>query len=179
MEEIDVVVLLRGVNVGSANRVAMADLRSLLEGMRFKRVRTLLNSGNVVCAAPGPPETIGSRIERALSETLGVKAAVVVLNNHELSVIARENTLQRRADNPSRLLVAITSQAADLRGLAPLVAKDWGKEALAKGSRAAYLWCPDGVIRSALVKAVNNALGGSVTFRNWATMTKLLRLVEA
>ena len=41
------IALLRGVNVGRAKRVAMADLRSLLEGLGCTEVRTLLNSGNV------------------------------------------------------------------------------------------------------------------------------------
>jgi uncharacterized protein (DUF1697 family) len=47
------VALLRGVNnIGAANRVAMADLRALVEDLGFRDVRTLLNSGNVVFSTP-------------------------------------------------------------------------------------------------------------------------------
>jgi len=42
------VALLRGINVGKAKRIAMADLRALIEGLGYTDVRTLLNSGNVV-----------------------------------------------------------------------------------------------------------------------------------
>ncbi|MGH7659270.1 MAG: DUF1697 domain-containing protein, partial [Gemmatimonadales bacterium] len=42
------VALLRGINVGTARRVAMADLRALMESLGYTGVRTLLNSGNVV-----------------------------------------------------------------------------------------------------------------------------------
>ena len=42
------VALLRGINVGRANRVTMVDLRALFETMGYIDVRTLLNSGNVV-----------------------------------------------------------------------------------------------------------------------------------
>lgn len=43
------VALLRGINnIRAARRVAMADLRVLFEGLGFRDVRTLLNSGNVV-----------------------------------------------------------------------------------------------------------------------------------
>ena len=42
------VALLRGINVGRNKRIAMADLRSLCEGLGFEHVRTLLQSGNVV-----------------------------------------------------------------------------------------------------------------------------------
>ena len=47
------VVLIRGINVGRAKRVAMADLRSLVEDLGYKDVRTLLNSGNVIFTASG------------------------------------------------------------------------------------------------------------------------------
>ena len=46
------VALFRGINVGRAKRVAMADLRTLFEGLGYGDVRTLLNSGNVVFSAP-------------------------------------------------------------------------------------------------------------------------------
>jgi uncharacterized protein (DUF1697 family) len=42
------VALFRGINVGKAKRIAMADLRKLFEGLGYGDVRTLLNSGNVV-----------------------------------------------------------------------------------------------------------------------------------
>jgi len=42
------VALLRGINVGRAKRVAMADLRTLVESLGYREVSTLLNSGNVV-----------------------------------------------------------------------------------------------------------------------------------
>ena len=47
------VALLRGINVGTAKRVAMEDLRALMGGLGYGDVRTLLNSGNVVFSANG------------------------------------------------------------------------------------------------------------------------------
>ena len=46
------VALLRGINVGTAKRIAMADLRGVMTGLGYSDVRTLLNSGNVVFTAP-------------------------------------------------------------------------------------------------------------------------------
>jgi uncharacterized protein (DUF1697 family) len=48
------IALLRGINVGRAKRVPMADLRALVEGLGFSNVRTLLNTGNVVFETPRP-----------------------------------------------------------------------------------------------------------------------------
>lgn len=49
------VALLRGVNVGGAKRVPMAQLRTLLSDLGYTQVATLLNSGNAVFGAPGAP----------------------------------------------------------------------------------------------------------------------------
>ena len=170
--------LLRGVNVGSAKRVAMADLRALVESLGFGEVRTLLNSGNVVYSAPGvAPADAAARIAAALPERLGVSASVVALGAAELAEAVAENPLAAVADNPSRLLVAVPSDpGAIASSLAPLTESDWAPEALAVGPRVAYLWCPDGVIASALAAAVGRALGDAVTSRNWTTMVKLAAL---
>jgi len=169
--------LLRGINVGTAKRIAMADLRALIEGLGFADVRTLLNSGNVAYSAPGvAPARAAARIEAALPERLGVSARVVALAAAELAAAVETNPLAAVAVNPSRLLVAVPTRPAGVELLAPLAERDWGAEALAVGPRVAYLWCPDGVIASALAAAVGRALDDAVTSRNWTTMVKLAAL---
>ena len=65
------VALLRGINVGRAKRVAMAELRALIEGLGYGDVRTLLNSGNVVFSASAATAgNAASRIEEALAKKL-------------------------------------------------------------------------------------------------------------
>ena len=169
--------LLRGVNVGPAKRVAMADLRALVGDLGYHDVRTLMNSGNVVYRAPGvTPAVAAARIEAALAERLGVSCRVVVLTAAELAAAVAVDPFAGVAVNPSRLLVAVPADAAGLAALAPLAALDWGAEALVLGRRVTYLWCPDGVIASRVSAAVNAALGDGVTSRNWTTMVKLSAL---
>ena len=63
------VALIRGINVGKAKRVAMADLKALVEELGHREVATLLNSGNVVfTAAGGRPAEAASRIEEAMGK---------------------------------------------------------------------------------------------------------------
>ena len=51
------VALLRGVNVGKAKLVLMAELHALLSGIGYTGVTTLPNSGNsIFCAARGAPK---------------------------------------------------------------------------------------------------------------------------
>jgi uncharacterized protein (DUF1697 family) len=173
------VALLRGVNnAGSTKRVAMADLRALVEGLGFRDVRTLLNSGNVVFTAPERKGgEVAARIEKALASRLGVACSVSVLSGHEVAAVVRENPFGKVADNPSRLLVLVPRTSLDRARFKPLIAKRWNPEALALGKRVAYLWCANGVADSALWPAVDRALERTGTARNMATMTKLLALL--
>lgn len=173
------VALLRGINVGRAKRVAMADLRALVEGLGYGDVRTLLNSGNVVFTAPGvAPGAAAARIEEALVARLGVSSRVTVLTAAELAAAVTENPLLEVANDPSRLLVAFLAKPSDRSRLKPLVEQDWSPEVLSVGTRVAYIWCPEGILASRLPEAVGRALGDGVTTRNWATVTKLQALAE-
>ena len=173
------VALLRGVNVGRARRVAMADLRALVESLGCADVRTLLNSGNVVFS---PPRTgtsgMSDAIEHALRDRLGVASRVTVLSATELDEIVAENPFAGTAVEASRLLVAFCRDADGPRKLAPLLAEEWGTDALAVGQRAAYLWCASGILGSALPESVTRVLRDGVTTRNWATVLKLQALTK-
>lgn len=167
------IALIRGINVGRAKRVAMGDLRVLVEDLGHGDVRTLLNSGNVVFTSTDAAERAGRRIEVAMTTQLGVSAKVIVITAKELAAIIEGNTLAAVARDPSRLLIGVLARAADRARVAPLLARKWSPEAFALGPRAAYMWCPNGILHSALGDAVSKALGDSVTSRNWATMTRL------
>lgn len=172
------VALIRGINVGRAKRVAMADLRVLLANLGYRDVRTLLNSGNIVFTVPPKiRDAPAIRIERALASRLGLSARVTVLTAMDLAAAIAENPLGRVADNPSRLLVFVLMNPPDRSKLKELTERDWGPEAIEIGRRVAYLWCPAGIIESPLAAAAGRILGDAVTVRNWATMSKLHALV--
>jgi uncharacterized protein (DUF1697 family) len=172
------VALLRGINIGRARRVAMADLRDLFADIGYRDARTVLNSGNVVFRAPGATGAAAARLEAALVAHLGVPARVTVLTAGEFETAAVGDPLAGTARDPSRLLLAFLADPADRPKLAPLAEQDWTPEAFAIGDRAAYLWCPDGVIASRLAKALDRALGDAVTTRNQATVAKVLALAD-
>jgi uncharacterized protein (DUF1697 family) len=174
------VALLRGINVGRAKRVAMADLRALVESLGYTDVQTLLNSGNVVFTAPGvKPGDAAARIEEALPKRTGVSSRITVLTAEELAAVVDENPLLDVAHDPTRLFVAVLASKADRRKLEPLQKQDWAPEVLALGTRVAFIWCPEGLLASKLPEAVGKALGDAVTTRNWATLTKLHALAES
>jgi uncharacterized protein (DUF1697 family) len=173
MENTQQVALLRGINVGRAKRVAMADLRKLLGDLGFAQVRTVLNSGNVVYdGGKVAPADAAARIEEALVLKLGVAARVTVLSASQFAELIEQNTLAPAAD-AARLLALVLNNPADVQRLASLLQQPWQPEALALGRWAAYAWCPDGVLASKVVAALGVLLGDGVTSRNWATMQRL------
>jgi uncharacterized protein (DUF1697 family) len=157
----------------------MADLRALVEGLGFRDVRTLLNSGNVIFSLQSDRRgDVVARIEKALASRFGIDCRVTVLSGKEVAAAVHDNPLANVADNPSHLLVVVPRTPADHNRLRPLLKKRWAPEALALGKRVAYLWCAKGVGRSRLWAEVDRALARSGTARNIATMTKLLALIE-
>ena len=166
------VLLLRGINVGKAKRVAMADLRALVASLGCTDVKTLLNSGNVVCTT-AKPDGLAARVEKAMTSKLGVTARVTAISADELAAIVGGHPLEGVATDPSRLLVAVLEDVKDRPKLVALSKQDWASERIEVGKRWAYLWLPDGVIQSRLAKAMDKSLGDAVTSRNWTTITKL------
>ena len=89
------VALFRGINVGKAKRIAMADLRALLVKLGYSRVATLLNSGNVVFSGDAQPAARhGVRIRAAVANKLGVDALVIVKSRKAIADMLAENGLQ-------------------------------------------------------------------------------------
>ncbi len=157
----------------------MADLRTLFEGLGFREVRTLLNSGNVIfSASKSGPNSAGARIEKALAAKLGFACPVILLSAEEVAAVVRDNPLSRVATNPSYLLVVAPQDPLRIEKLKPLLKQKFAPETLALGKRVAYLWCANGVARSPLWAAVDRALERTGTARNISTFTKARALIE-
>lgn len=169
------IALLRGINVGRAKRIAMADLRAVVAGLGHGDVRTILNSGNVLFDSEEgtSPNRLAPRIQAAIAERLGVSARVMVFREKEVAEIVRENPIPE-FDDPSRFLVAFVASPADLGKLEPLTREVWAPDQLVIGSRAAYLWCAGGILESRMLPAFTKVAGDAVTTRNWATVLKLV-----
>ncbi len=174
------VALLRGVNVGKAKRVPMAEFRELLSGLGYTEVVTLLNSGNAVFrATKGAPAKHAATIAAALAAELSVEVPVVVKSAKEFAAIVAENPIVAEAEQHSRLLVAFAPDPRALTSLAavqPLVA---APEQFAIGKHAAYLLCASGILQSKAGEALLGKAGKLATTRNWATTLKLHALASA
>jgi uncharacterized protein (DUF1697 family) len=170
------VALLRGVNVGGAKRVPMAEWRAQLQQLGYTDVATLLNSGNAVFgAARGSATRHAAQIAESLRTGLGVDVPVIVKSAGELDAIVAANPIADPAE-PSRLLVVFAPDAATLAGLEPIGSLVAAPERFEIGRHAAYLHCPQGILKSRAGEALLGRAGRGVTTRNWTTTLKLRAL---
>lgn len=172
------VALFRGINVGKAKRIAMADLRELLEKQGHENVRTLLNSGNAVFTARSQAAgQLASRIRTEVAKKLGVDALVIVKSGEDVAAIIKGNALAKVCTDDSRLLVAVANEAKAIAALKEIAGRDWGDEQVHLGKHAAYLWCANGILESKAAVAMLKELENLGTTRNWATMNKIHALM--
>jgi uncharacterized protein (DUF1697 family) len=174
------VAFLRGINVGRNKRVAMADLRRLLQDLGYGDVITHLNSGNAIYTSALDPSTTADAIEQALVSVLGVAAKVVVRTHAELAAAVAANPLRAVATDPAKQLLGFLSavpEAQHVQALALPPGDGAGDDQFRIDDRHLYLWCPRGVLDS-VFSTVNwdKRLGVTVTMRNWNTVTRLVDL---
>ena len=180
------VALLRGINVGRRNRVAMADLRRLAEELGHTEVATYIQSGNVLFTSPDTDcDLLADAFEQTIAENLTVRPAVVVLSRADLAQVVADNPFPGEAD--PRCLHAVFRRT-ELAPDAVAAVEEAQRRALAKGSRdqalpvgrALFLRTPDGLGRSELAVQLARAKGqADGTARNWATVNKLMSMLDA
>jgi uncharacterized protein (DUF1697 family) len=174
------VALLRGINVGKAKRIPMAELRTLLTRMGYTQVATLLNSGNVVFQAAGGTAANHARdIAKAISHKLKTEVPVIVKPARELSAIIVENPIKADVSDHSRLLVGFVQDPKTLSDLEAVKSLVVPPEQFSVGKRAAYLWCAAGILESKAAAALLGKAGRSATSRNMATVLKLEALAKS
>ncbi len=178
------VALLKGINVGKAKRVAMADLRAMLSELGYHDVVTHLQSGNAAFTAAASAAEVAAALESALHDQLDLNIPVVVRTHAELAAALAADPWADIADDPAKHLIGFFSGVPDPARLAAFELFVAGKDVDPEvGGRYrisgdhCYLWCPAGV-RGSLFGTVSwdRQLGVTVTMRNWSTARKLLEM---
>jgi uncharacterized protein (DUF1697 family) len=173
------IVLLRGINLGARNRIAMPELRRVLSDAGYDHVRTYVQSGNVVLSSDEAPDELARECERVIEEAFGLDIDVVVRTRNELAKVVRRNPLGDVATNPKRYQVSFLSEKLDRAKLQELEALAVDSERFVAIGRELYAWHPEGVARSKLwARLAGKGLGVTATARNWTTVTSLLALAD-
>jgi uncharacterized protein (DUF1697 family) len=179
------VALLRGINVGGKNKVAMADLRQIAEALGHTEIATYIQSGNLVfTSADENASTLADALESEIARRLDVRPAVVVLSRADLAQVIADNPFPEES-NPKALHAVFHREPITDQTIAAVA--DAEQKAQAKGSRdeAAVVGCtlfmrtPDGLGRSELAAQLARSVSKTAgTARNWATVNRLLEMLD-
>ncbi|MBO0823600.1 MAG: DUF1697 domain-containing protein [Actinobacteria bacterium] len=176
--------LLRGINVGGHNKVAMADLRQIAADLGYTDISTYIQSGNLMFSSDDPDAAgHADLLQKAIAERLGVHAGVVVLTAGELDAVITGNPFPNET-NDRCVHAVLRTGPMDSRALTAVA--EAVRKARERGSRdnaivvgqTLYLHTPDGFGRSDLAaRLVSSAAQAGGTARNWATVNKLRALL--
>jgi uncharacterized protein (DUF1697 family) len=172
------IALLRGINLGGRNRIAMKELSALFSEAGCGSVATYIQSGNVVFQAAAPlARKIPLLIEEAIQDRFGLNVPVVTRSAGELRKVVGGNPFLKKGEDVSKLHVVFLADAPSGSVLKALNPDRSPPDAFAVRGREIYLHCPNGYGRSKLTNAYFDAkLGTTSTVRNWRTVTTLLEL---
>lgn len=149
----------------------MAVLCQHLEEAGFERVRTYIQSGNILLLSDLPKELLSQRIHYLIKERIGADLAALVFLPEELQ--AWVDSLPFADDlDPSRIFFTMTMACPTADRLQALAEKTWDE-----AERCAYIYSPKGYKNTRLTNnALERYLGVTCTTRNLNTIRRLLSL---
>ena len=172
--------MLRGINVGGNKQIRMDTLRGIYEEFGFSKVRSYVQSGNVVFeSSEQDPFGLEKRIEAQIERICGFSIPVFIRQAHELQEILSCNPfLYERNEDSSKLHVTFLHQSPLERAWSKLVSPSGILDEFSRGELAVYLFCPNGYGKTKLSNSFfERKLGVSVTTRNWNTVNALYKMV--
>ncbi|MFD0154379.1 DUF1697 domain-containing protein [Streptomyces sp. NPDC055721] len=175
--------LLRGINVSGHRKVPMAELRSVLEGLGHRNVRTYLQSGNAVFTTDtdATEGELTTALEDAIERHFGFRVDCLVRDGDYLEAVAEACPFPAAELEGKQLHAIYYSGPAEPERFAAIDREAYRPEEFALGDRVLYLYVPDGLGRSKLGDVVTRpslTKGLVATARNWNTVVKLIEMTH-
>jgi uncharacterized protein (DUF1697 family) len=171
--------LLRGINVGGKNKLAMKDLAETFAAAGCGDVRTFIQSGNVLfTASPALAARLPAAISSQIAERFGIRTSLVVRTAAELADVVASNPFLKQGAAEETLHVLFLESSPAPERIATLDPGRSPPDAFVVRGREVFLQLPGGVARSKLTNAYfDSRLATMGTARNWRTVTKLLEML--
>ena len=171
------VMLLRGINVGGANKIKMADLKALVETLGARDVAHYIQSGNLVFSGVIDATAFEDIVAREIELRHGFRPRVLVLAAEDFRGIIAAYPYPEADDDPKTGHVwFLTGDATPDRAALDALAAETERFEIAP--RAFYLHAPNGIGRSKLAEKVERLLGVPATARNLNTCAKLVEMLD-
>jgi uncharacterized protein (DUF1697 family) len=173
--------MLRGINVGAHKRIKMDTLRQSFEALGFEKVKTFIQSGNVVFKT-GKLSTItlSKRIEARILSDVGFPVSVVSRTVDEMCDTIENNPFVKdRGIDQEKLHVMFLSATPAPPALEKLEALTAPPDQFRCLGKEIYLYLPNGTAESKLMKSpLDRVLSVVTTTRNWRTVNSVHKMCQ-
>lgn len=173
--------MLRGVNLGSHNRIKMDELRALYESLKLEDPRSYVQSGNIIFRSKekSSPQ-LSKKIQDAIGKKFGCRPEVIIRTVEEIRrAIAASPFAKRKDIEPGKLLVTFLASEPPKEALAAIDSLKSHPEEIHLKGRQMYIYFPNGIGTSKLPwSQVEKHLKVTGTARNWNSVTKMLEIAE-
>jgi uncharacterized protein (DUF1697 family) len=173
------IAMLRGINIGPHKRMKMEKLRSSCEELGFVKVKTYIQSGNIVFqAAKLSSAAAAKKIEAQIVKDFGFSADVISRTAEEMKKVVEANTLLREPGiDPSKFHVVFLAEAPSPGAIRKLEALTLSPDKVRHAGKEIYFYFPNGVSGSSVWKHnLDRVMSVSGTMRNWNTVNTLYEM---
>ncbi|WP_144555284.1 DUF1697 domain-containing protein [Bacillus sp. X1(2014)] len=172
------IALLRGINVGKNNRIKMADLKILLETLGLEKVKTYIQSGNVLFESSNDASQLSRQLEEEISKTFGFPVPVILRTAEEYEQIIRDcpYSMESLKEGESIQLAFLADEPSQEKIDHLRSFKSEPDECFINGKEV-YLYLRQSILDSKLAGQLPK-LEVPATVRNWKTVIKLSTMIE-
>ena len=175
--------ILRGINVGSHNKIKMPELKSLYEELKCKDVITYIQSGNVICNIANniTDQQLSKKIEKKILEKFGYKVPVITRTVAEMEGVLLANPFIKQSGiDIEKLHVTFLADVPSQPAVDNIKKFDYPPDKFIIIDKEAYLYCPVNYGNTKLSNTFfENKLKATATTRNWRTVNALVKLATA
>jgi len=169
------IVILRGINVSGKNILPMAELRDLLNGLKFENIQTYIQSGNIVLNSGLSKEEVIARIKDEIKKQFNYDVPVLIRTIEEWEKAIANNPYP--TENHKIVSFTFLSEVSPKTTIEVDIKNDDVYTIL---NDMVYMYCPDGFGRTKLTNNLfEKKLKVTATSRNYRTTMKLLELAKS
>lgn len=157
--------MLRGINISGHRIIKMADLRSILNELDLKAVRTYIQSGNILFESEEKKSTLSEMISKSIMENFGYEVPVFILSPATLLKAVAHNPFPEA--QPKRLDLTFFSSFIKPTGFSDIKKLKQDNEHLMLKANILYFYCPEGAAKSKINNnLIEKKFGCCATTRN-------------
>jgi uncharacterized protein (DUF1697 family) len=171
--------LLRGINLGPKNKIAMPELSEIFSQTGCSDVRTYIQSGNVIfTASPELSRRLPDLIAAQIQERFGLKVPVMLRTLAEMRGVIRTNPFLKEGAAEDILHVMFLANLPKPGGANSLDPNRSPPNRFVVHGKEVYLLFPHGFAQNKLTSSYfDSKLGTIGTVRTWRTVKKLVELM--